>query len=741
MAAPPGLTPNDDLRPEADGGYRIIGPAPAFALDAPTLAGRWIVCRANVSSDVAFVGLSIQIRVGGASPRRIQARFSPDRSGALVWFGHVPADAERVQVDVVTTAASFRIRRFEIRRLSRFGIVRRSLMVDPRDTARAVRWRLLGKKVRARGIVENLLRTSLRRKTGARPSDGAAGVSRDDYAQWLHVHDRFSEEDLAALSRRIAAAAEPPLISILMPVYNPNPRDLEEALASVRAQIYPHWQLSVADDASSDPRIWPILEAAAAADPRIRAVRRPANGHIAAASNTALEGCEGAFTALMDHDDLIPPHALLFVAGEIVAHPEVDLIYSDEDKVDERGRRFMPYFKSDWNEELLLAQNYVNHLGVYRTEILRRIGGFRLGFEGSQDHDLILRVLDHTEESRIVHIPRVLYHWRHHGQSFSERSLDRAIAAQRRALADHVARRGWDAEVVDGAVGTNRLVRRLPDPPPEVAVIVPTRDRAGLMRVVTRGLLEETDYPRLRLVVVDNGSVEPETLALFDELRRDPRVTILAAPGPFNYSALNNAAVESVESEVVCLLNNDIEVIDRDWLRELVSQLVPGVAAAGAKLLYPDRTVQHAGVLIGMGGVAGHAFLGLGEDEPGYFGRAVLPQYVSAVTAACMVVRRDAFLEVGGLDAERLAVAFNDVDLCLKLRGRGWKIVFDPYAVLLHHESASRGRETTPEKRARFEREVLAMMERWGARLKRDPYFNPNLEIDSADFQLRDLHG
>jgi GT2 family glycosyltransferase len=442
----------------------------------------------------------------------------------------------------------------------------------------------------------------------------------------------------------------------------------------------------------------------------------------------------------MDHDDLLPEHALVYVAREIVEQPDLDLIYSDEDKVDGRGRRYEPHFKPDWNQELFLTLNFVSHLGVFRTDLLRRIGGFRVGLEGSQDHDLVLRCLAHTDETRIRHIPRILYHWRNYrrSHSFSEKQIDKAVVARRKALADFAASQGWNAEVVDGPIGANRLRRRLPERPPEVTVVVPTRDGADLLATCARGVLSETNYDPLRLIILDNESREPATQHLFRDLARDSRVTIMPVPGPFNFSAMNNAAVRASSSDLVLFLNNDIEVVDQEWLSEMVGLAVSdGVAAVGAKLLYPDSRVQHGGIILGAGGIAGHAHLFSGALDPGYFGRAVLPQYLSAVTAACMLVRREAFLEVGGFDEEALTVAFNDVDLCLKLRARGHKIAWTPYATLIHHESASRGLDLAPAKRARFESETKTMLERWGHVLRRDPYYNPNLSLELAQFKLK----
>jgi GT2 family glycosyltransferase len=535
----------------------------------------------------------------------------------------------------------------------------------------------------------------------------------------------------------------PPLISVLMPVYNPDPGHLAAAIDSVLGQIYPHWELCIADDASTDPAVQRLLASYAGRDPRIRLVTRPVNGHISVASNSALELVTGDFTALLDHDDLLPVHALYRVAAELELHGQTDLIYSDEDKIDGDGRRHEPHFKSDWNPELFLGQNMISHLGVYRTELMRRAGGFRLGFEGSQDWDLALRVAELSHPARIRHIPHILYHWRVYraSGSFSTDHGAKAAEAGRRAVAEHLERIGQGAAVgttvVPGIAGYNRVRRALPDPAPRVSLIVPTRDRVELLRNCIDGLLNRTDYPDLEILIIDNASVEPETLAFFDSLSTEPRVRILRQDGPFNFSALNNYAVTQATGSLIGFINNDIEVIEPGWLSEMVSHAVrPGVGAVGAKLLYADGKIQHAGVILGVLGVAGHTHKGFNRHDYGYFSRLQLCQNLSCVTAACMVMPKALFERIGGFDARNLAIAFNDVDLCIRIRQEGYQVIWTPYAELYHLESASRGSDLTPENRDRFAAEVQYMRERWGDVLRSDPYYNPNLSLEATDFSL-----
>ncbi len=564
------------------------------------------------------------------------------------------------------------------------------------------------------------------------------------YAQWLKRYGEPNEAQRAEIAAHISSMPSRPLISVLMPGYNPKPAFLRAAIASVQGQLWPDWELCIADDASTDPRIPSLLSEAAASDPRIRYVRRETNWHIVMASNTALGLARGEWVVLLDHDDTLAPTALYEVAAAAAAYPSSLVIFSDEDKLDGGEWRHEPYFKPAFDPELLLAQNMVNHLGAYRRELLERLGGFRGGLEGSQDHDLALRCLAAVGAERFVHIPKVLYHWRQTGlpSSFSQASLERCLAASRRAVRDHLQETGTAAEVEPAPLSPvfNRVIYSLPAPAPLVSVIVPTRDRAELLGPCIRGVLDHTSYPAIEVLIADNDSTEPATLALFRTLAADARVRILPMPGPINYAALNNAAARQARGEILLLLNNDTQVIEPGWLRALVSHAArPGIGAVGAKLLYADRTIQHAGVVLGIGAgretVAGHYGRGLAANAPGPFGWLAVTRSVSAVTAACLAVKRTDYEAVGGFD-EELRVAFNDVDFCLKLRARGLRNIFTPDAELFHFESKSRGYEDTPEKQKRFEREIGFMRERWGHALDADPYWNPNLSLRDASHAL-----
>jgi glycosyltransferase involved in cell wall biosynthesis/SAM-dependent methyltransferase len=582
------------------------------------------------------------------------------------------------------------------------------------------------------------------RSTGiGSPPEGARALNDVSYREWVRHYDTLSDADRDAIAAHLKRLDYQPLISVVMPAYETPEAIFREAVDSIRAQLYTNWELCVIDDASPSPTVGAVLAEYAALDSRIKWKRRAQNGHISAASNTALELASGEFVALMDHDDVIPPHALYEMVAELNAHRDADILYSDEDKIDEYGRRYGPYFKTDWNPELFLGQNFINHLGVYRRSLVASVGGFRLGFEGSQDYDLTLRCVRATSPDKIRHIPAILYHWRKEagGASFSDRNVERCVAAARKAKNEYLVAIGDAGHVVANPSLSywERAIRPTPTPAPLVSLIVPTRNRADLLRPCLDGLMTQTSYQSIEIIVIDHQSDEPETLALLKRVSADPRVRITRYEGAFNYSAMNNRAVALARGELIGLINNDIEIIAPDWLSEMVGlALVPGAGAVGAKLLYPDGRLQHAGVGLGVGasGVAGHFYPHGDPDMVGYHGRLQLTSNVSAVTAACLIVKKAIFLEVGGLNETHLTVAFNDVDFCLKVREAGYRNVWTPHATLIHHESLSRGRDDTPITAPRFRREVEWMLKTWGYTLTKDPYLNPNLSLETGNFDL-----
>jgi glycosyltransferase involved in cell wall biosynthesis len=563
------------------------------------------------------------------------------------------------------------------------------------------------------------------------------------YRRWIEKVEKPSLPDDATLCQTIQAMSHAPLISLIMPTYNTNAHHLQACIDSVLAQKYPNWELCIADDASTQPHMRALLEHYEANDSRIKVAFRKENGHISRASNTALELASGDFVALLDHDDTLPPHALYFVAQAIAANPDARIIYSDEDKIDEQGQRFSPHFKSDWNPDLFYSQNYVCHLGVYRRELLETIGGFRAGVEGSQDQDLLLRCLPHVSHQHITHIPRVLYHWRISEGSTAQSASAKSYTTQAgiKALQDHLREQGQNAVTVEAGLlpNTYRLRWPIPTPAPMVSLIIPTRDKKAVVELAVRSILDKTSYPNYEILLIDNGSQEPDALQWLEDIQQDPRARVLRYDYPFNYSAINNFGAQFAQGEVLGLVNNDVEVISPDWMTELTSHaLRPDIGCVGAKLYYPNDTVQHAGIVMGVLTLAGHSHRHSSRKSPGYFGRLVTTQNLPAVTGACLFVRKHVYEEVGGLNEMQLKIAFNDVDFCLRVQEHGLRNLWTPFAELYHHESISRGAEDTPEKQARFQQEVQYMQTRWASDIARSRYYSPNLTRQREDFSIQE---
>jgi glycosyltransferase involved in cell wall biosynthesis len=577
------------------------------------------------------------------------------------------------------------------------------------------------------------------REGPAPAKQGGGDTARSQYGEWIRQFDTLTDADRQVFVQACAALPYQPLISVVMPTYNPDPVWLAQAIESVRSQLYSNWELCIADDASTDEAALAVLRDYQARDARIKVAFRTENGHISKATNSALALASGEWVALLDHDDLLTEHALAWNVLTMAAHPRAQLIFSDEDKIAESGERVDPYFKSEWNRALFYSHNMITHLGVYRRDLLTAIGGFRHECVGAQDYDLALRCIERIDDDQIVHIPRILYHWRVHAGSTANAEISvkpYAMFAGERALNEHFQRMGMKAR--SQFVGHGYRARyALPEKLPLVSIVIPTRDKHELVQLCVDSIWDKTRYPNFEILLIDNGSEDPLSLACFDGLAAAGKIRLLRYDKPFNYSAINNFGVANALGEVICLLNNDIEVISADWLGEMVSlALQPTTGAVGAKLLYPDETVQHAGVICGIGGWAGHAHKGFPAVSHGYAGRATLINEFSAVTGACMVVSKAKFDAVGGLDEAQLKVACNDVDLSLKLRAQGLHNIFTPYALLYHHESATRGYEDNPEKIARFEGELAVMHARWGKALTQDPCYSPNLSLSHEDFSL-----
>ena len=590
------------------------------------------------------------------------------------------------------------------------------------------------------------LRTQRKTRRASTQSNRNSDPEYSHYLELIEPGLKHSSEQIRAW---LAMNPDAPTISILIPTYNTNPDHLRACLDSIRAQSYSHWELCICDDCSSQDQVREILTDYAEQDERIKLTFRRENGHICRSSNDALALATGEFIALVDHDDVLADDALYWVARELQLRPCSNLVYSDEDKIDESGRRSSPHFKPSFNLDLLLAYNFISHLGVYRTETVRFLGGFRIGLEGSQDHDLALRVVQHSGINQIVHIPRVLYHWRMHEASTAinpgskDYTTQRGLRAVQEFLNQDTNHGAGPAVATSVAPNRFRCQWPIPEQQPSVELVIPTRDKAEILKLAVESILKITDYDNYSITIVDNQSIEPATHELFRDLKQKHpnKIQVRAYNKPFNYSAINNHAVQKSRADIIGLVNNDVEAIQSDWLKEMVSHCIrPDVGCVGAKLLYSNDTIQHGGVIIGIGQVAGHAHKYFPRSSTGYVDRLMHTQQMSAVTAACLLVERRIYNEVGGLNEKDLRIAFNDVDFCLRVHSRGYRNLFTPYACLYHHESISRGAEDTAEKQQRFLREITFMLNQYDVlgkgKLPNDLFYNPNLTGTHENFTI-----
>lgn len=568
--------------------------------------------------------------------------------------------------------------------------------------------------------------------------DQAPGKSVQDYQVWISKNENW---DVEAIQKEIQNFKYQPKISILMPVYNVEQNWLEKCIQSVQNQFYPNWELCMADDCSTDESVRPTLEKYAQSDERIKVVFRSENGHISRATNSALEIATGEFVALLDNDDELAPIAFYEVVKALNENPELDLIYSDEDKIDMQGNRFDPAFKPDWSPDLLLGTNYISHLGVYRRSIMNEIGGFRPGFEGSQDYDLVLRFTEKTTAQRIHHIPKVLYYWRILPTSTAadQSTKGYAFEAGLKAVQEALVRRGIKGTAHHAAGNGLYDVEYEVLSTDLVSIIIPTRDGYDDMLRCLNSIVAKTSYPNYEIIVADNGSTDERMEKLYAKFKGQlgERFRVESIDIPFNYSRINNLAAQKAKGKYLLFLNNDTEVITPGWITKMVSfAQFERIGMVGAKLYYPNQTIQHAGVIVGLGGAAGHCHHTYPKGDFGYFGKLEINVNYLAVTAACCMIRKADFEQLGGFE-EKLTVAFNDVDLCLREYEAGHDNVWLHGVELYHYESQTRGYENTPEKKARFDQETKFMEDRWGKYIANDPFYNPNLSRVGGHFGIR----
>ena len=724
------------------GSWTATGSDPQFVCKFPLLDIHtgWYLISIEIECSDAFDVAKIYIDSDGQGYSEKSALSIPYRSGIVAKrFVKFSRKMHKMRFDPQSIAGEFKVKQFDITPVTFQYAEKRMLL-------RLTRWSascLDTDVTTARSLLHQSAKEdrSSYEEVLLKHYDAlfVAPVESHGYQDWIESVET-NKLPIASDVNQLNSMADKPLISVIMPTCETDPALLQDAIDSVRSQWYTHWELCISDDASTSEETLAVIGKNVADETRIRFVGQTERRGISSNTNAALELAVGDFCAFLDHDDLMAPHALYEVAAAAFARPEVKLIYSDEDKIGLSGERTEPHFKPDWNPDLLLSQNYVCHLMAIRRDVLSQIGLCRPGYEGAQDHDLLLRVSRVVEQHEVHHIAQILYHWRMTPDStaLAAGAKDYTTDSGIRAVTDFLQVSGESAKVVEGKFpNTYRILRELPEDAPLVSIIIPTRDRLDILSQCIDSVRNLTDYPNYEIIVVDNRSEQRETRAYLDEIERLKGVRVIRYDGEFNYSAINNYAVREARGSILTLMNNDIEVISPDWLKEMVCHAIrPSIGCVGAKLLYKNKMVQHAGVILGIGGVAGHAHKYFDAESPGYFSRLHLTQNMSAVTAACLTVERRIYDAVGGLNETELKVAFNDVDFCLGVRALGYRNLWTPYAVLYHHESLSRGQEDTSEKQQRFSSEARFMQKKWGKSLVSDPAYNRNLTRSREDFSL-----
>lgn len=718
----------ENVHKESDRGNIFIaeGDDPQFRLNQLLPAG-WYMVELQMLFPTSSANARFYLDTGNGESEDLASGL-PVRCGRMAKrLLHVPALA-RLRFDPMEKSGQFEIQHFRIVRVSQRMAMDR-IEKKLRNPSNAI-----GSETSRISWGNKWLRYN-------QNFESASDNNTINYERWIHEVESLQIPTLAAQQAEISNWSFKPTISIVLPTFNTPEPLLRECLDSVVSQTYPYWELCIADDASTQLHVKELIAFYSSKEPRIRYVFREKNGHISECSNDALALASGEFIALLDHDDTLPIHALFMLVRTLQEKPYAQIIYSDEDKLDYEGRRCDPFFKPDWSPDLVFSQNYMAHLMVYRHQLLKEVGGFRKGFEGSQDYDLLLRCIAKVpSQTAIVHIPKVLYHWRMTDGSTAIGHMQKSYAtnAAVKALQEHMDQfhPGVNIDVVRPGIYRHRWP--LPVNPPLVSLIIPTRDGFEYLRTCIESILNKTTYKNYEILIIDNQSSCPKTLEYmrFLENNNSGRIRILKYDHPFNYSAINNFAAKCAKGDVLGLINNDVEVINEEWLSEMVSHAVrEDIGCVGAKLYYPDGTIQHAGVVLGIGGVAGHSHKYFDGSSGGYFGKLWVIHNVSAVTGAVLLVKKSVYAQVHGLDDE-LKVAFNDVDFCIKVREAGYRNILTPYAELFHHESKTRGTEDNSEKKRRFANECLLMKNRWKEILMTDPFYNQNLTLVTENYSI-----
>jgi len=751
------LQPHCDIEIIGDNEYRSIGHTPQFFLQSSYSSPpiEWVLLRGKVSANTPLrLELFFFDPNGNISKKnKISLKVNPD--GKIKELIRIPNNASKIRLDLQETKSNFTIKDLSIKEKGLWQIalwhikirLKIIILTDYQELFRILRRGIeIYKSQGWKGIMLGLDRD--RQQLGAKAVCNTQ-IPQLSYNEWLEKNNKLTATDIISIKRQIGTFKYRTKFSIIMPVYKPyvdlraasarsvkDCIELRATIDSVLEQLYQDWELCIADEASSAPHIKNILAEYESTDKRIRLTTFSTNGtQMAKAANTALQMTTGEYVISLNHGDLLTEHALFLNALEINKYPELIVGYSDEDKIDAKGQHHDPYFKPDWNPLLLLGQNYFNHLTVFRTDTVKQAEGFCENYEGCHDWDLILRITENCTAEQIRHIPHILYHCLVTNSSTGMAIYKKNFIedATKRTLSAHFKRKNKQ-ETKISIIDKKYCRFRFPisEPFPLVSIIIPTRNQYKVLSQCIDSIIRKTDYANLEIIIIDNQSNDKQTIDYFGTLSTIPNIRIIKYDAPFNYSAINNFAVKQAKGDILAFLNNDIEVITRDWLLEMVCHAIqPNCGAVGCMLYYPDNTIQHAGVILGVGGVAGHAYLRKPRGYSGQRHRARLTQNLSAVTAACMLLKKSVFEEVNGFNEKDLAIAFNDTDLCLRIIRRGYQNVFTPFAELYHHESLSRGYEDTIQKQARFSNEANYMRLKWGNSIDNDPAFNPNLEMNA----------
>lgn len=726
------LEPVQSIR-VVEGTRESLGSNPTFRVvsQSQALPSGWcrISYRGHSARGYLSPRLCIETVAGGEG--NVLIELPPSRGQHISAVRRLPARVANMRLSPIEGPGRFWIEDFRIEQLSGYRVLleiaRRALRQVTGDPVRLGAWSRIAWRI-WRGGNLNSLKIFVARWLEQ------SGL---DYRTWVAYHDSLTDEDRAAIRSRVAVLRRRTCLSIVILLGDAPEDGLRSCIDSVVHQIYPDWELWIAFDPSTAPQTRGLLDDYCRRDTRIRIATPPAGDGLIAAGNSALHLATGDYLILLAADGALAEHACYLIAEALDADAGLDLVYADEDEFDPLGDRASPWFKGEWDAERLLHQDYLSRFCALRGTLVRQVGGFRSDCESSARFELALRCAAASESKRIGHVPFVLCHARRQPASKeSDSSPGRSGEGEAlRAVDDALRATSSCASVERGAVpGVLRIRYPQPEPAPRVTLIIPTRNGAELVRRCVESIAAKTSYPSYEILLVDNESDEPDAISYFRALESTATVRLLRFEGAFNYAAINNFAARQASGDLLMLLNNDTEVIDGEWLSEMVSHVVrPGIGAVGAKLLYPDGTIQHAGIVMGLHGTVGHLQQRMPQESTGYCGCLAVTREVTAVTGACLLVRRGVYEEVGGLDEKDFPVTFNDIDFCLKLRSRGYRNIWTPHALLYHHEGATRGPDDSPEKVARFSAEWACMRAKWGRQLDDDPFYSPNLSLASDD--------